>query len=1162
MKSSSAFGRVRISQVLLCWWLVSPSPLANGAAIDQVPVLSSQVARLHGAGKYSQALPLAKKLLTLTEQAFGAEHANTAIVRQTVGTEYMHLGDADSAVVHLRRAMHTFEKLNGTNHASTLTTANLLASSYLMNGDYQKAEALFQRILAYNEKVFGTRHSKTESIRNLLTKTRAKMTDSKVASQIQSLQRKREQLEKEGKDDEVLPLSKQLLDIAEKELGASSRATGAALFDLASAYLKLEDFTKALPLAKRALTIFEKTSGGDARETLADASLVAMCYWFLGDFKNAESFAKQAYEAANRKLGKEHADTKTYRGALDQITNGEQPTPLYKAQAASLQQQAIALQKAGKAKEAAPLLTKAVEVIRRRRGEDAPDYALMLRELAAMQMLSGNLLQAEELALKGLEIYRRILPKDSRVQGMTLFLLGEIHVLAGHDAKAVSLLKEAADLRRGADEDRPNANDALRTLTATYYRLGEYEKAEPVALERVELMRKTVGDQHPDYAMSLVHLGSICYRMGENNRADPLLREALAIQKKALGEDNSDYQTTLNNLAMLGLGSGKDVPTVLMLADLFCSKRPGYDIDPSAEMDQFLTAQLDRMACGMLLAVALRGEVKAEAVYPAILPRKGQIFARQFLIRALRQEPKLASKFAELHEISGRFATLFYQWFSEKDPELRSKVRKRLDEVRGERDEAERSLAKSSAAMADATRIHTVVPADIQAVLSPDTALVDYVDFVEPLESGGFGPHRLVAFVLRSDEPITMVDLGETAKIETLVDQWRTANTSTATDAKVDLDQSGLALRGLLWQPLEASLKGASTVLVSPDRSLGRFPLAALPASEPGKYLIQERGVATIAVPQLLPHLLTAPKSEASKSQMLLVGGVDFNAKPGQQPKSTGKTSSLVALAGRSAARGAATLEFPQLPATLKEIEAISRVFSAAHSKSRVEQIDGSEATEQKFCDLVPKSSYVHLATHGFFAPSQLRSVLTEDRAFASLVSDEKVIGRWPGGFHPGVLSGIALAGANRGADDAKSDDGILTAVEAAELDLSRTDLVVMSACETGLGSVADGEGLLGLQRALQVAGARTVVASLWEVDDEATKFLMGQFYENLWIKKMGKLQALREAQLSILNGQFELSSKRGALQRLDRTKQPAAPEPVHDNRYLWAAWVLSGDPG
>ena len=162
---------------------------------------------------------------------------------------------------------------------------------------------------------------------------------------------------------------------------------------------------------------------------------------------------------------------------------------------------------------------------------------------------------------------------------------------------------------------------------------------------------------------------------------------------------------------------------------------------------------------------------------------------------------------------------------------------------------------------------------------------------------------------------------------------------------------------------------------------------------------------------------------------------------------------------------------------------------------------------------------------------------------------------------HPGLLSGIALAGANRGAEDEQTDDGVLTAMEVASLNLGHVELVVLSACETGLGTVIRGEGVLGLQRAFQMAGARTAVTSLWKIDDAATQTMMIEFYRQLWDQRLGKAEALRQTQLAMLRRYDPGTSKlrpRGLKLVGDDdtpTAKPAGLPPYH-----WAPFVLSGE--
>jgi len=208
-------------------------------------------------------------------------------------------------------------------------------------------------------------------------------------------------------------------------------------------------------------------------------------------------------------------------------------------------------------------------------------------------------------------------------------------------------------------------------------------------------------------------------------------------------------------------------------------------------------------------------------------------------------------------------------------------------------------------------------------------------------------------------------------------------------------------------------------------------------------------------------------------------------------------------------------------------------------------QLTGRDAGKEAVRRAAPKARYVHLATHGFFAPPVSA---TQADPSAKLLDGPRFVGlemRTPPilpalvGRNPLVLSGLVLAGAN-----APAAEGILTAEEIVDLDLAGTELVVLSACETGLGKVAGGEGVYSLQRAFALAGARTTITSLWQVDDTATQALMVEFYRNLWVRKQGKLEALRQAQLALLRGRLNVPPGGG---------QRVTP-------YLWAAFVLGGD--
>jgi CHAT domain-containing protein len=247
------------------------------------------------------------------------------------------------------------------------------------------------------------------------------------------------------------------------------------------------------------------------------------------------------------------------------------------------------------------------------------------------------------------------------------------------------------------------------------------------------------------------------------------------------------------------------------------------------------------------------------------------------------------------------------------------------------------------------------------------------------------------------------------------------------------------------------------------------------------------------------------------------------------------------------------------LPGTTSEINGIADLFGQVFPGGSLTMATDAVPTEDFVYRMAGNNQYVHLATHGFYAPLNWSA--------GQQSKSELQLKTYIEQYLPSMLSGLALAGANRNAISAGSgeeseipDDGLLTSLEVAALDLRKVDLAVLSACESTLGQAPIGEGMLGLQRAFQVAGVRSTVTSLWKVDDAATQALMVEFYRNLWERRMSKLEALRQAQLTMLN-RYDASSKelkpRGlTLLNPDQnsgTDQRLAP-------YYWASFVLSGD--
>ena len=303
---------------------------------------------------------------------------------------------------------------------------------------------------------------------------------------------------------------------------------------------------------------------------------------------------------------------------------------------------------------------------------------------------------------------------------------------------------------------------------------------------------------------------------------------------------------------------------------------------------------------------------------------------------------------------------------------------------------------------------------------------------------------------------------------------------------------------------------------------------------------------------------------------LLVLGNIDYDAAPAAPDSAAPSPLQMLADTGtrRDAGqlRAGHVLQWKSLPGFLKEQEAVTTLYANQHSDQTGTVLTGDKASEAAFLTQAPQYGMLHLITHEYFEDPNVKSIAQADVKQDGLSSDANGPDPFINTYLPGLLSGLAMAGANRPSDDPEDPrDGILRSSEIEASSMQGVNLVVLSACETGLGPVAGGEGLTGLQRAFQVAGARSVVASLWKVEDDATLTLMTEFYTNFWQKKMSKLDALREAQLTMLRG---YNPQTGELTRclggktvpLDPNKKAADSATARLSPRYWAAFQLSGD--
>jgi hypothetical protein len=374
-----------------------------------------------------------------------------------------------------------------------------------------------------------------------------------------------------------------------------------------------------------------------------------------------------------------------------------------------------------------------------------------------------------------------------------------------------------------------------------------------------------------------------------------------------------------------------------------------------------------------------------------------------------------------------------------------------------------------------------------------------------------------------------------------------------------DRDRSGTPLREAVFDKLAAALKGRTRLLLAPDGGLTRLPWEVLPTAD-GRRLLDAYQISYVSCGRDVLRFGAASTGQPGEPLMLADPDFDLEVDDVPSPRSAqpklgfwsrllrrpqptppspkAVTASALATTAHHTGRRSHDLDrdrsryhFDRLPGTRAEGETIAGLLG-------VRPWLDAAALERRLKTACRSPRILHLATHGFFLPDQPRDP-GHDRLGLGF-EPMRELGRFSGPLpeNPMLRSGLALAGANTwlkaGKPPDEAEDGLLTAEDVSGLDLLATELVVLSACETGLGQVHVGEGVVGLRRAFVLAGAKTLVMSLWKVPDEPTRELMEEFYQRI-LAGEGRADALRQAQL---------------------TMKAKYPDP-----YYWGAFICQGDP-
>lgn len=819
---------------------------------------------------------------------------------------------------------------------------------------------------------------------------------------------------------------------------------------------------------------------------------------------------------------------------------------------------------------AIPLQEQVVEVRERICGKASTDYATSVHNLAAMYTDIHDYEKAEERYKEALTIRRQILGDNHQDTAESFDGLGVIMFYTGRDVEAVFHIGFAVHVFRSLyPQGHPNLVRSLQNMAIIYLKGRQFVEAEKHAEEAIETSRKVFPPDHPQLAKSLAGLAFIYQMRGKYSLALSNHQESLRIRRVTFGDFHPDIEESLINLALLytALDRREDALTALLEA-IHISETlivRVFTMASNRQRESYLQMQ-GYVSYSLLLSLLQDFQrTKPELAiitYKVVLRRKALLAEAIVAERRLvfeRRHPELAPQLAMLTRLGTQIAA---KQLAGPGKEAREEYLQILSEWSAEYDRLEAELVRHIPEMELEKQLQDADPGMITVRLPSESALVEFIryDIVNPHASFErketfITGARYAAFVLRSNEPeqVHIVNLGDAEPIEQLIATFRkmisgdtenemhhskeaytiaTTNLSHHTDrsnlrgvlsvitrdarpsnsSMPNLVKIGTALRQTLLDPLQTSLAGCRRLFVAPDGDLNRLPLEVLPLDNK-RSVVNTYKISYLTVGRDLLRFGSVSRRQSSAS--LVVADPNFD------------------LGGESTQQFRNGDPFQRLMGARQEGKHVATLLG-------VPPLFDNDAVEHKI--KTHESPYIlHIATHGFVLPDPKRdsNEVFLERYFRD-AQPGAPLDRLSSLENPLLRSGLALAGANtslQGYDQALAEvaeDGILTAVDVSNLDLWDTELVVLSACHTGLGSVRVGEGVFGLRRAFVLAGAKTLVMSLWKVPDTQTKELMEMFYRKL-LEGAPRAEALRCAQLAIRKH--------------------------HPNPFFWGAFICQGNP-
>ncbi|MEZ5032128.1 MAG: tetratricopeptide repeat protein [Saprospiraceae bacterium] len=1033
----------------------------------------------------------AKVILQVTpgkSSALYAECLNSlAILKQTTG-HYPEARTLYDEVIQLRRALQQ----GGLAYASSVNNQAIVCQQL---GDLESAKRYYLEARDSFAQILGVEHPNYASTANNL-------------AGLYYLQ---------GNYELAEPLFLEAIAIRRKVFGDQDAELAESLNNLANLYAREEKVELARQRFEESQHIRLQLFGPDNPIVAGGMIDRGQFYAQMGDYAAAEKILKEAREI------------------LESRQAANNPAMYFNC----LMQLAALYSQTGRFDLAEPLFLENRQTAMENLGKEDPYAILSVSKLGMFYQSLGDMEKAEGLYQEHLGLLEQTVGKDHEEYGKSLSTLANLYTEQGRDSLARPLFMQSLSiLEKTIGKAHSNYATVINSLATLEFNRDSFQLAEPLFQQALASYAASLGDQHPFYARCLGNLGNLYVSTGQLDQAGPYCELSRKILESQYGKEHPDYVFSLQSLANLYERQGRHAEADTLLHEVFIANEARVNLAASFLSEQEMANYIrlfEKDGNDLYGYLHSRTINRKDHTWLNQLAYDHTLYYKGFLLLAANRlnklgtsTPKAAAVFERLKEYRQRLA---YEYAKPKDR------RREVDMLETQANQAEKELTQLVAGYGDALR--QVRSEDVRASLKQDEISIEFIHY---RENGQGRPDSVLygALVLWPDSLYpTFVPLCKEDDVDKLV-RSATVRGADYVDKLYSVSHRGFVVSAaplktlyeLIWEPLEQlDLSGVNTIYFSPTGLLHRINLGAIPIG-PDSVVTNRYHLVMVNSTRQIPGGVVDTMPSVQQKNALVLGAIEFD-RPDQPGGSSGASGELSPVEAASVAVDAAerggTGSWGYLKATEKEMATIEDILKDAGYA--IQAVSGLDASEE-FIKQVAKGDarspgLMHFATHGFFFPDPAtQSASTASTQSVFILSEQ-----------PMMRSGLILAGANYAWLNGHpiregEEDGILTAYEISQMDLAQTGLVVLSACETGLGDIKGNEGVYGLQRAFKIAGVDYLIMTLWKVDDKATALFMIEFYKHYLQDGMSIPDAFR------------------------LTQQEFIANPL-SSPYLWAGFVL-----